>query len=97
VAGLKPFRNIPESIVEWTRWIREQDILVESDISIDKSQVSGLDTFVTSDSIKSGAGTPEGSVRGSIGNVYLRSDGGASTSFYVKESGINTTTGWVAK
>ena len=25
MAGLKPFRKIPEDIVEWTRWMREQE------------------------------------------------------------------------
>jgi hypothetical protein len=44
----------------------------------------------------SGAGTPEGAVTASIGSLFLRRDGGASTTFYVKESGTGAT-GWVAK
>lgn len=43
-----------------------------------------------------GAGSPEGTVSAGIGSTYRRSDGGAGTSFYVKESGTGST-GWVAK
>ena len=46
--------------------------------------------------IHAGAGTPEGVVTASAGSVYLRNDGGAATTFYVKESGTGNT-GWVAK
>ena len=45
---------------------------------------------------QSGAGSPEGVVTSRIGSLYSRSDGGAGTSLYVKESGTGTT-GWVAK
>jgi hypothetical protein len=96
VAGLKPFRHIPGNIVEWTKWMRDQVIPVESEISITESQVSDLGSYVTTALIKSGEGTPEGSVTGVIGNIYLRSDGGANTTLYVKESGNNTNTGWAA-
>ena len=43
-----------------------------------------------------GTGTPEGSVTAPVGSFYSRTDGGAGTSFYVKESGTGNT-GWVAK
>ena len=43
-----------------------------------------------------GTGTPEGAVTAGIGSTFRRTDGGASTSFYVKESGTGDT-GWVAK
>lgn len=43
-----------------------------------------------------GTGSPEGVVTGSVGSTYRRTDGGAGTSFYVKESGTGNT-GWVAK
>ena len=46
--------------------------------------------------ISSGTGTPEGSVTASVGSIFLRTDGGSNTSFYVKESGSGNT-GWVAK
>lgn len=47
--------------------------------------------------IRSGSGTPEGSVTGNVCDLYLRTDGGASTTLYVKESGASTNTGWAAK
>lgn len=43
-----------------------------------------------------GSGSPEGVLTGAAGSTYRRSDGGANTSFYVKESGTGNT-GWVAK
>jgi hypothetical protein len=43
-----------------------------------------------------GSGTPEGAVTAAVGSTYRRTDGGAGTSFYVKESGAGNT-GWVAK
>ena len=46
--------------------------------------------------ITTGSGSPEYSVTASVGSIYLRTDGGTSTSLYVKESGVGNT-GWVAK
>ena len=43
-----------------------------------------------------GAGTPEGAVTAPIGSLFLRSNGGAVTTLYVKETGTGNT-GWVAK
>lgn len=44
----------------------------------------------------SGSGTPESNVTAPVGSTYRRTDGGAGTSFYVKESGSGNT-GWVGK
>ena len=44
-----------------------------------------------------GAGTPEAACTGRIGDVYLRTNGGAGTTLYIKETGANTKTGWDAK
>jgi hypothetical protein len=44
----------------------------------------------------SGAGSPEGVVTAPVGSLYSRSDGGISTSLYVKQSGTGNT-GWAAK
>lgn len=44
----------------------------------------------------SGTGSPEGVKTAPIGSIYCRTDGGAATSFYVKESGSGNV-GWVAK
>jgi hypothetical protein len=43
-----------------------------------------------------GSGTPEAAVTATIGSFFSREDGGAGTSWYVKESGTGNT-GWVAK
>jgi hypothetical protein len=43
-----------------------------------------------------GTGSPEGVVTAPVGSLFSRTDGGAGTSFYVKESGTGNT-GWVAK
>ena len=42
-----------------------------------------------------GTGSPEGAVTAPIGATYRRTDGGASTTFYIKESGTGNT-GWAA-
>lgn len=44
-----------------------------------------------------GTGTPEGAITASRGAIFLRTDGGTGTTFYVKETGDATNTGWVAK
>lgn len=44
----------------------------------------------------SGAGSPEGVYSGPVGSMWLRTDGGAGTVLYVKETGTGNT-GWVAK
>lgn len=57
----------------------------------------GMLVSTTNSGIYAGSGTPESSVTAYIGAIYLRTDGGAGTSFYVKESGNGTNTGWIAK
>ena len=44
-----------------------------------------------------GNGSPQGVQAAPVGSTYHRLDGGAGTSFYVKESGAATSSGWVAK
>ena len=46
--------------------------------------------------IQAGANTPEGTIAAPIGSMFLRTNGGAATSLYVKESGTGNT-GWVGK
>lgn len=43
-----------------------------------------------------GEGTPQSVVTAPVGTLFVRTDGGASTTLYVKESGTGNT-GWVAK
>lgn len=59
--------------------------------SLDKGFV-----FDTTVSVLSGAGSPEGVKTAPIGSIYLRTDGGANTCLYVKESGTGNS-GWDAK
>lgn len=44
--------------------------------------------------LRSGSGSPEGVATAPVASVYLRTDGGANTSLYVKETGTGNT-GWV--
>lgn len=60
------------------------------------SLASGVAIASGGPKILSGTGTPEGAVTAGVGSIFLRSDGGAVTSIYVKESGSGNT-GWVAK
>ena len=48
------------------------------------------------DHVRWGTGSPEGVVTAPVGRIYLREDGGANTTLYIKESGTGNT-GWVAK
>ena len=43
----------------------------------------------------SGTGDPEGAITASVGSTFRRTDGGAATTLYIKESGAGNT-GWVA-
>ncbi len=54
-------------------------------------------TFPNGVFIRSGTGDPTGKVKAIRGSVWLRQDGGASTSLYVKESGDGLTSGWQPK
>ena len=45
---------------------------------------------------QSGTGSPEGAITATVGSLWTRTDGGAGTTLYVKESGTGNT-GWVAK
>jgi hypothetical protein len=54
------------------------------------------DGGATGGQIHTGANTPEGNISAPIGSLYMRTNGGAGTSLYVKESGTGNT-GWVAK
>lgn len=47
--------------------------------------------------IISGAGSPQGVVTADIGSLYLRTDGGANTTLYIKEANNGSSVGWVAK
>lgn len=63
--------------------------LVTKQINLGTSSTNGV-------LIQSGTGSPEGVLTARQGSLYLRMDGGAGTSMYVKESGTGNT-GWTAK
>lgn len=44
-----------------------------------------------------GTGSPNGAVTASPPARYWNRSGGAGTTLYVKESGVNTNTGWIGK
>lgn len=44
----------------------------------------------------SGTGSPNGQITAPVGSLYFRTDGGATSTIYVKESGAGNT-GWIAK
>ncbi|GAA1680853.1 hypothetical protein GCM10010977_21290 [Citricoccus zhacaiensis] len=54
---------------------------------------SGTACFVD----ESGSGDPNGAFFATAGSRWARTDGGAGTSLYVKETGPTSAAGWVAK
>lgn len=46
--------------------------------------------------LRVGEGSPAGVVIANIGTLFLRTDGGASTTLYVKEADNGAATGWRA-
>jgi hypothetical protein len=45
--------------------------------------------------VMSGSGDPENTITGAVGSLWLRNDGGANTTLYIKQSGTGNT-GWAA-
>lgn len=76
--------------------------LLDTKASLAANTYSGVQTVpaaglvIGTAMILAGAGSPEGVVTAPISSLFLRSDGGASTSLYVKQSGTGNT-GWAAK
>lgn len=58
---------------------------------------SNIQTNNEDNFIRWGTGSPEGAATAKVGSMFLRTDGGANTTLYIKESGDNTVNGWVAK
>jgi hypothetical protein len=70
--------------------------LVTNNVVRLKANATGIYLGGTTAFDSQGAGSPEGAVTAPVGSTYRRTDGGAATSFYVKESGSGNT-GWVGK
>jgi hypothetical protein len=84
------------------RWNSSSKVYSPSDgvLLLTNNAVSGftrLELGATNLGISRGTGSPEGVVTALVGSLYIRTDGGASTTLYVKESSPTPTTGWVAK
>lgn len=59
-------------------------------------QVTQSQVVNASLNVYEGSGSPESVQAAAVGSIYLRTDGGAGTTLYVKETGTGTT-GWVAR
>ena len=70
----------------------------QTDMSLTLLATQGSSGVNLTDNVRilSGSGTPESNVTAVVGSLYLRTDGGANTTLYVKESGTGNT-GWAAK
>jgi len=92
-----PAKTIIQSLYELDPLVLEElaQWLEQRGIKTPISTMVGASPALTH--ITQGNGTPNGAVYGSVGALFLRLDGGAATTLYVKESGTNTNTGWVGK
>lgn len=73
-------------------YVRLQAML--SDLGFNIQNRSSLPAGVTQTTVLRGAGTPAGVVAAPVGTLYLRTDGAAATTLYVKTSGGSTNAGW---
>lgn len=76
----------------------DASIHIKDNDGIDKRMLANVlsTTLLEKFGIFKGTGSPEGVVTYGVGGLYLREDGGANTTLYIKESGVGNT-GWVAK
>lgn len=73
-------------------------LIINSGGSYTMGGTLGIGTIMLNGSaISSGVGSPNGVVVGNPGDYYTNKSGGANTTLWVKESGVGTNTGWVAK
>lgn len=59
-------------------------------------QGSGFAITINGIAMTTGSGSPENVLSAPVGSIYLRTDGGAGTTLYVKQSGTGNT-GWAGK
>lgn len=83
-----------ESISGSTITVQTNLNITETAVKINSAKL--VEVRDTIQKIYTGTGAPENAVSADVGSIFLRTDGGASTTFYVKESGTGDT-GWVAK
>lgn len=83
-----PWETVPTSL--------QQDALAAEFLEDIRRILSRLYLLSELVDIHVGSGSPETVVTANVGSLFLRVNGGASTTLYVKESGTGNT-GWVAK
>ncbi len=88
--AIHSFRSIDEASEIIEDLLRALEDLRRDIVLAINNHASTLDFVIT------GFGSPEGVVTAPVGTLYLRLNGGAGTTLYVKESGVGNT-GWVAK
>lgn len=84
-------------------WATRTDLLLIPDAQVFITDVGTWGSFwrvvngvLVPDGPLYGNGTPEAAIAAPVGSLYLRRDGGTTTTLYVKETGTGNT-GWVAK
>lgn len=87
--GQFPYAQIPMKMQE-----DEETSSFMEDI---RKLAAALQIFGNGIIVRAGSGSPEGVIVANRGSLYLRTDGGIGTTFYVKESGFGTNTGWTSK
>lgn len=76
-------------------WMMKAEKIISEGLTTDAGKP--LNIASTQAGIYAGTGNPEGSIIANRGSIYLRTSGGTNYTFYVKEAGDGTNTGWVAK
>lgn len=85
--------RLPISPGQYDRHIEQQKSgLLERELELIWSVLRPI-----SERFKIGSGSPEGVISARIGTIYLRTDGGAATSIYIKEADDGLASGWQAK
>lgn len=91
---------MPEILTNYYQELTLEQLKTQEGINVLNSILNFLIRNIAGDGelvkIFHGYGTPESNVTAGIGSIYMRIDGGAGTSFYIKESGSGNT-GWVGK
>jgi hypothetical protein len=74
-----------------------QSLPYESIVVVGATSRGGTTANSGAGSFIAGLDDPESGVMGNVGDIFQRLDGTPGKTFYVKESGNNTVSGWVAK
>ena len=94
MAGLKPFRKIPENIVEWSRWMRDQEL---TSTTTTTTTVDGTTTTTTTSSNRWVVEDFSGhyTLRDGDDGKLLRSTGGSATNLTVPKGWLSGEKGQV--